>query len=242
MARKLSSEHQWRTLVCCHCGHEIHVLVDCKNRFCPDCSPRRAARIANRLTTLISKIQKKPGFGLKMITLSTANCTDVQAGITHLVASFRKMRNRRLWKMYVNGGAFVIEVTGRPGNWHPHIHAIVYARYIPWRTLWKSWKRCSGGNAVFISTCNPANATRYITKYLTKSQIPPHLLLQLSMELRKFRLFQRFGQWHNIVLTPRIWHYRCDSCGHSDWLADRDFKKEDGVRIRAVTDWLFVGL
>lgn len=220
MAQTPSNGHEWRTLVCSHCGHEISVLVDCKNRFCSDCSPRRSARIASRLTWLINKIQIKSGWGLKMITLSTANCTDVNSGIKHLIKSFRKMRNRRLWKMKVDGGAFVIEVTGRPGNWHPHIHAVVYSLFIPWKSLWRDWKQCSGGNAVWISSCAPSAATKYITKYISKTDVPAHLQEELSMELRSFRLFQRFGCWHNLKLPARLYDHRCEGCGRCDWLAD----------------------
>lgn len=220
MAQNNLSDHQWRTLTCCHCGYEISVLVDCNNRFCPDCSPRRAARIASRLTFLINKIQKKPTWGLKMITLSTTNCKQVDSGIRHLIQSFRRLRNRQLWQSHVDGGAFVIEVTGRPGNWHPHIHAIVYSRYIPWKQLHSAWRRVSGGTACFITSCSKEGATRYVTKYITKSDVPSHLLLQLSTELRRFRLFQRFGTWHNIKLPARVYDYRCEACGRSDWLAN----------------------
>lgn len=219
MAQEAPSGHVWKVLTCAHCGHQITVLVDCKNRFCPLCSPRRSARIANRLNFLINKIQKRPEFGLKMITLSMANCGDVALGIRQLVSAFRRMRNRRLWKMYVDGGAFVIEVTGRPGNWHPHIHAIVYSRYIPWKSLHKTWSQVSGGNAVFISACSPDAAIKYTTKYISKSVVPAHLQEQLSEALRRFRLFQRFGSWHKVSLPSRLYDHRCEDCGRCDWLA-----------------------
>lgn len=234
--------HRWRTLTCCHCGHNIKVLIDCNNRFCPACSPRRSARIRSRLGWLIKNMQKKTGFRLKMITLSATNCSDVQQGIVHLVASFRKMRNRALFKNHVDGGAFVIEVTGRPGHWHPHIHAIIYSRYIPWRALWRDWKQCSGGNAVWITSVAPSAAAAYITKYISKSAVPVPLQIELSEQLKQFRLFQRFGCWHNLKLPSRVYDYKCEQCGGSDWLADRDFKKKGGVRIKCATDWLFVGL
>ena len=220
MAQKELPGHEWRTLTCAHCGQNIRVLVDCKNRFCPECSPRRSARIAARLTWLINKIQKKQGWGIKLITLSTSNCVDVDSGIKHLVASFRKMRNRALWQTKVDGGAFVIEITGRPGSWHPHIHAIVYSVFIPWKTLWRDWKQCSGGTAVWISSSTPAAATSHIVKYVSKTAVPLHLQLQLSTELRAFRLFQRFGSWHRLKLPSRLYDHPCEKCGKSDWLYD----------------------
>lgn len=229
MAQNLSPDHQWRTLVCCHCGHEISVLVDCKNRFCPDCSPRRSARIASRLVWLINHIDKKPQYGLKLLTLSTENCSDVQAGIKELLASFRKLRNRAFWRQYVAGGAFVIEITGNTNSWHPHIHAVIYSKYIPWRLIHKHWKRASGGNAVWINSVAPSRAISYITKYISKTNVPAHLQVELSEALKSFRLFQRFGCWHNLKLPARIWDYRCESCGRSDWLANEVIENAIGI-------------
>lgn len=220
MAQESSPEHSWRVLVCAHCGHEIKVLVDCKNRFCSQCAPRRSARISNRLNWLVNHIKPLPGYRLKMITLSTSNCSDIRSGVSHLLKSFRKLRQRTFWREKVEGGGFVIEITGRPGNWHPHIHAVLYSSYMPWRRLWKDWKQVSGGNAVYITSCSPDAAMRYITKYISKSIVPPHLQVQLSMELSRYRLFQRFGSWHGLKLPSRVWDYRCESCGRCDWLAD----------------------
>lgn len=212
--------HDWRILVCHHCGHSIKVLVACKDRFCPDCAPRRAARVRRRLTWLINKTPKKTGFGIKMITLSTPNCTDLDAGVKHLIKSFRRLRNRLVWNKYVEGGAFVIEVTGRPGSWHPHIHAIVYSLWFPWRSLHKAWKQCSGGTAVFVQSMSKEAAARYVTKYLTKTQVPPHLHEALSDKLRGTRLFQRFGLWHHLKLPKKLYDHKCEECGRSSWGPD----------------------
>lgn len=220
MNRSTQNSHGWRRLYCMRCGHSIDVLVDCGKRFCPDCSRRRARRIQNRLQALFNKIQIQPRAGLKMITLSTPNCTRLQPGIRHLVSSFRRLRQRSLWKHYVIGGAFVIEVKGRPGNWHPHIHAIIYSYYLPWRRLWHAWTLVSGGTAVWISNIAPSQAKRYVTKYVTKCDMPPALQDEVSDALRHFRLFTRFGAWHNIVLPKLKFDCPCQECGHSDWMVD----------------------
>lgn len=214
------SGHGWRTLYCSKCGHRITVQVDCGRRFCTVCSRRRSRRIRNRLQLLFTKTEKIPKAGFKLVTLSKANCEELDAGIKDLIASFRRLRQRSLWKTYVLGGAFVIEIKGRPGNWHPHIHAIVYAYYIPWERLRSAWMRCSGGHAVWINAVSTDKAIGYVTKYITKCDVPAALLDDVGESLRRFRLFTRFGIWHNIVLPKLIFEYPCQSCGRSDWIVD----------------------
>lgn len=220
MAQESLPAHDFRTLTCAHCGHQIRVSIDCKFRFCEICAPRRAARIRRRLAWLIDKTQKIDNHRFKLITLSMANCSDVASGIKQLVSSFRRLRQRSLWKNHVAAGAFVIEITGRPGSWHPHIHAIVYSTYIPWRRLHQAWKRVSTGNAVYISAVDSAKACAYITKYISKSSVPEFAQPALSDDLRQFRLFQRFGLWHSLKVPRRLYDYPCEKCSQSDWLND----------------------
>lgn len=217
--------HGYRSLFCMKCGHRITVLIDCGHRFCPSCSRRRARRIRNRLQLLFEKTQQVPKAGFKLLTLSKANCSQLDAGVNDLVASFRRLRQRSLWKYYVIGGAFVIEIKGRPGNWHPHIHAIIYSYYIPWARLRSSWRQCSGGTAVWINAVTLDRAKGYVTKYITKPDMPSALLDDVSKSLRRFRLFTRFGSWHNIVLPKLVYETPCQRCNVSDWIVDFRYDK-----------------
>ena len=212
--------HGFRSLFCMHCGHRITVLIDCGHRFCHSCSRRRARRIRNRLQLLFEKTAQVPKARFKMLTLSKANCKELDVGLRDLVASFRRLRQRSLWKHYVIGGAFVLEVKGRPGNWHPHIHAIIYSYYIPWQRLRSAWRQCSGGTAVWINAVTSERAQSYVTKYITKPDMPSALLDEVSESLRRFRLFIRFGSWHNIVLPKLVYESPCKVCNVSDWLVD----------------------
>lgn len=220
MYNDLHLSHGWRRIYCSHCGAFQDILVDCRKRFCPECSKRRSRRIRNRLQHLFIKNEKIPKAGLKMITLSTSNSSSLDEGIRHLIKSFRRLRQRVAWKQYVFGGAFVIEVKGRPGNWHPHIHAIVYSYYIPWARLRSAWRQASGGTAVWINKVDSDKALNYVTKYITKADVPPALLDDVGRSLARFRLFTRFGSWHNIVLPKLKYESPCKSCGHTVWVTD----------------------
>jgi hypothetical protein len=219
------SSHAWRRIYCVFCGAWIDVLVDCRQRFCPVCSKRRANRIRNRLQLLFTKNEPIPKAGFKMITLSMPNCNSLDEGIHSLVSSFRRLRQRVAWKQYVFGGAFVIEVKGRPGDWHPHIHAIVYSYYIPWARLRSAWRQCSGGTAVWINKVDTKKAINYITKYITKADVPPALMDDVGRSLARFRLFSRFGSWHNIVLPPVKYQTPCKRCGRMDWIVDIEISR-----------------
>lgn len=217
--------HNYRLLYCRFCGFRLNVPIDCGNRFCPVCSKRRAFRIRNRISWILSNHQTKPGFCLKMITLSRPNCDQLDEGVSALVNSFRRLRQRKIWIDHVSGGATVIEVTGRPHDWHPHLHILCYSRYIPWKKLRSAWQSCSGGTAVYIQNMTADRAKVYVTKYVTKTDSPPHLSESISNVLRKYRLFQRFGDWHSLRIPKKLYDYPCPTCGRSHWIVEFDVEK-----------------
>jgi hypothetical protein len=212
--------HEWRTVYCLKCGNSIHVRVQCKNRFCPDCSRRRARRIRAALNLLFEKTRKEPTARFKMLTLSEPNSSELGPAISHLVSSFRRLRQRLYWKNHVFAGAYVIEVTGRPGSWHPHIHAIIYSQRISWERLHRLWMNVSTGRSVWITNISLDAAKKYVTKYLTKIDVPAPCIEDVSNAVRRFRLFTRFGEWHDIVLPPLDVHIACQQCGSHDWIID----------------------
>lgn len=152
-----------------------------------------------------------------MITLSVPNCSDLSDGIDELLRCFRRLRQRSYWKNNVDGGAFVIEVKGNPGNWHPHIHAIVASHYLNWNKLHQSWNQVSGGLSVYISNIPKTAIVNYILKYLTKPSVSLNLLQDVAFSLKSKRLFQPFGSWHSpFNKLPKI-HCVCSKCGSASF-------------------------
>lgn len=225
MNKGIPDPHSFRRLYCSHCGFSINVPIDCGYRFCPTCAPRRAFRIRNRLHWIFKNHRTKAGECLKMITLSTTNCVNLEPGVKSLVASFRRLRQRNIWKYHVSGGAVIIEIKGRPNNWHPHLHILCYSRFIPWEKLRSAWTKVSGGTAVYIQNLDETSAARYVTKYLTKADVPPFLSESVSKVLIKFRLFQRFGDWHSLRIPRKLYDYPCPNCQHSIWVCDLTIEK-----------------
>lgn len=212
--------HATRRLYCRDCGFILDVPIDCGDRFCSLCSARRAFRVRNRLRWILQHTHPPPGYMFKMLTLSVSNSQDLAEGVHHLVKSFRKLRARQFWKKNVVGGAALIEIKGRPNNWHPHFHILCYARWLDWHKLQPLWSSVSGGQACYISNISTDSALRYVTKYITKPDVPPFLEYDVGRVLSRFRLFQRFGSWHHLFIPKKLYDYPCPNCSQSWWLSD----------------------
>lgn len=212
--------HEYRRVYCRKCGHCADVPKDCGHRFCPTCAKRRSYRVRNRLLFILDNNRPKPGYILKMITLSTRNCQSLEIGVRHLVKSFRRLRQRNIWKTHVDGGATIIEVTGEPGNWHPHLHILCWCRRIDWKSLKNSWTSVSGGLGCYIINTSRKSACFYVTKYITKAEVPEGAWDKVGKILVKYRLFQRFGSWQGIKIPKKISDYPCPKCGCTVWVPD----------------------
>jgi len=229
-------DHEYRQISCLHCGHTITVPIYCGNRFCPVCSVPRLSRVRRRLNWIVQHVTPPKGYGIKFLTLTILNEPDLAEMLKHLVKSFRRLRQRAFWKQYVLGGAFVLEVTGRPGNWHAHIHSIIEARFIPYHKLISLWITVSGSRGVWIEKV-PKNAiVGYLTKYLSKSSVPTEITDDVSEAVSGFRLFQPFGSWYAVNLTFQTEKPGCPICGGHDFLPleilYRQLEK-CGIKVRA---------
>ena len=221
--------HEFITIYCSKCGYQHHVRVDCGFRFCPDCSQTRASRIRLRLRYILDNYRPPCGQILKMITLSTTNCQDLGLGIKHLIASFRRLRQRDIWRKHVSGGATIVEITGKKGDYHPHLHVLCYADWVDWYKLREAWTSVSGGLGVYITCPSQDKAIGYVTKYVTKCDCPDADHEYISHEIKKYRLFQRFGLWHKFKIPKLKYDYPCPSCHNIYWISEYEIRS---ARIR----------
>lgn len=211
-------EHEFRRLLCIGCGEQIDVPVYCGNRFCPVCSITRSIRVKSRLTHLVNSQVKIPGYEFYFWTFSLANQPDLAKAIKKLRDGFRKLRNRAYWKKKVFGGAFVIEITGKPGSWHPHIHCIIYSLYADWFTMLGLWKKSTGGRGVYVKRLNSQVVVNYLTKYLAKPDVPDDVEYQISTALKGTRLMAPIGLWHNANKSYKRTATPCRKCGGIRWV------------------------
>lgn len=214
-------EHEYRRFFCTGCGHVIDAPVYCGNRFCPVCTKRRQFRVRQRLTHMMGFIKESHPYSLKHLTLTIPNQKSASKAARQIVSAFRRVRRRELWKRYVKGGAFVIEATGESGNWHVHVHAIIESKFFPWEQLHALWMEVSPGRGVFLQKIPVGKVIAYLTKYMTKTDVPQSDVDELAAALKGFRMFQPFGSWHRLPAAPPLKAMKCPSCGTSNWLPDR---------------------
>jgi hypothetical protein len=209
--------HNWKSVFCTHCGHRIDFPEACGKRFCGICSAKRNRRVANRLRFLISVGSSSSVKNLRFLTLTLPNFADLQTGFDHLIKSFRKLRQRREFMAHTEGGAFVIEVTGKTGAWHVHLHGILQGNFWSVYRISKLWKQCSGGEIVDIRAIYGTKLAGYLTKYLTKCTVPEECMDEVETAFRGKRMFGCFGTWHDINLRYNPPVYACPSCMKCDW-------------------------
>jgi len=205
--------HRFTTIVCCYCGHEHKIPVYCGNRFCPICSRPRLARVRRRIGFLVKNNQFRMGYDFKHLTLTIRNRRDLCGMLRHLSKSFRRLRQRRLWRNHVEGGAFVFEVTSKDGYYHVHIHCIIYARFIEWQSLLKLWIDTSGGRGVYIQRIPQSQIVLYLTKYMSKPSCSPDIMQDVQEGLTGLRLFSPFGTWYALNKTYIDVKPGCPVCG-----------------------------
>lgn len=117
-------------LTCMSCG-EIHDCERrCSKKWCPMCVRKLATKRAEKFRAAVAAM-KWPLF----VTLTMKNVDDLSFdAVRKLRRAFGKLRQRKLWKAHVLGGAASIEVTNIGNGWHPHLHAILDCEWLAWKT------------------------------------------------------------------------------------------------------------
>jgi len=207
--------HQYLRIYCFNCGRNFDVPVPCGNRFCPICHLTRRSRARKRIQQLLMNTDIPSGYSLTHLTLTISNQESLPEMVEHLIKSFRRLRQRKFWSKYVEGGCFVLEVTGRDGDWHAHIHSVIVCRFIPWKKLKEVWSRVSGGQGVYLRRITRKGALDYLTKYITKTELSEEAQIDASVALKGKRLFQPFGKWHDLDRKFEPTAAVCSNCGAS---------------------------
>lgn len=213
-------QHDFKRFFCESCGYSLKAPVYCKNRFCPVCSQARARRIRRRMHFLLKSVKSNPSMTFKLVTLHIRNQDSLPGMITFLTKSFRKLRQKRFWRESVSGGCFVLEITGKPGYWHAHIHMIIQSHFLYWKILLEEWRSIVGAGGIYISPIKNLSVVAYITKYVTKNCCLPEHEEIISDQLKDFRLFNPFGNWYHLMKKMPKRRYNCPSCGKQHWMPE----------------------
>lgn len=188
------------------------VANSCNLRFCPICGHRQRLQTAMNAAAIVERLDSDR---LKLITLTLKSSpAPLHQQLTYLRASFRRLRQRAVWKNHVTAGFAVIEVTfnNKIRHWHPHIHIVCDSEYFPHHHLKNHWLSITKSSSIVdIRPCaKRLNITNYLAKYLGK---PPalsefdhetHRLLEFRTALNRSRMLIRFGKFpeHTDVNPP----------------------------------------
>ena len=130
--------------------------------------------------------------------------------IDRLYKHFKALRNHPTWSENVKGGVAFLEVkwSDKAQRWHPHLHVLCVAKYIPKDELVRAWFSISKDSYIIDiqRVTDQEKAAGYVTKYASKPlntsfSNSPALLDEAVTALKGRRLALAFGTWYGKPLN-----------------------------------------
>lgn len=216
----MDTKHFYTSIYCDNCGHNIAVPIRCGRRFCNICNIGSHCRARARIKWICEHTKPTRGMSWKFVTFTMRNEDDPSAMVDHIIAAFRRLRQRHEWTERVMSGVYVIEITNTGRGWHVHLHCIVMMKFYPQRWLSLLWNSVSGSPVVDIKLIKGPSPSGYITKYVTKWEISDAARDDAERAMRHRRLWSPFGEAHclNTFYAPA--KHPCPVCGNVAWMPE----------------------
>lgn len=179
----------------------------CGLRWCPLCAESRAAFLSHEVRAWYESALQP-----RLLTLTLRhNTSPLEDQLQLLTRAARKLRRAKFFTSAVRGGIWFLQVTwsDRTNAWHPHIHALIDARFIPHALLKARWAKVTGGSdIVHIKSCySPGSAAHHVSRYATRpgtlSSVPDDRRLELVEALDGKRIVGTWGSAKVVSLVPR---------------------------------------
>lgn len=179
----------------------------CGLRWCPLCSQVRRFTIQRSVAEWLKTLEK-PKF--LTLTLKHSNAS-LQSQIDNLYKSFQKLRRGKLWKKHVKGGIwfFQIKKSKTDGLWHPHLHVLIKADYLPQAELSAAWASVTHGSKIVDIRLvkDQKKAADYVARYAAAPAYLPELSVEDAAEViiacHGRRIVGTFGAGKDIKLTAK---------------------------------------
>jgi len=213
--------HEKGAAVCASCGNFRVYTKNCGDRTCIYCRAKSIKRTVGRKPGLMKKLRD-----IRFMTLTVKSRAEFSAEeIKEIRKYFQKLIRRKLWKKYVTGGLYVMEVTHTRAGYHYHYHILYEGKFFPWAELMVEWKKVTQGSyIVYIERPKEIkNTTNYVLDYVTKvekSNIPKH---EFAEVMKGIKLVNFFGCWtkgKSIKLSQE-----CAICHKNNWLSPFDVER-----------------
>jgi len=171
----------------------------CGFRACPICRQAWALNIRDKITSVLADVAPERR-KLCTLTMRSSGCP-LLSQVKNLWRSFRKLKQRKVWRENVSGYIAVLEVTYNEARdqWHPHLHLVLDAAFIAQAELSKQWLQVTlNSKIVDIRAVRSFDSiSTYLGKYLVKPlQLPPTMAAERVDEYYRLFVgarFTRFG-------------------------------------------------
>ena len=210
--------HDFLTFWCTSCHHSIQVPTRCPGRTCEICQVSRSMRIRHRIRFLLQNIELPRDTTWKHWTLTIRSQSDLSDMLDSIIKAFRRLRSTDIWTCNVSGGIYCIECTHSDAGWHVHLHVLCIARYMPHAAVVQAWTKITGSCVVWVSRPPSKRLLNYVTKYITKVDIPSTCRWEFNQAFRSRRLWSPFGIAHDVNLRCPPYVTHCPHCGEHAWI------------------------
>lgn len=162
----------------------------CKLRWCPVCAQARSMFLVSQVHKWLTAVSQP-----KFLTLTMKHTNaPLEHQVKWLYARFRKFRSRKLISRKIRGGIwfFQLKKSKNDEQWHPHLHTVIDADYIPQAVISAEWQKCTGSSSIVdIRAIRSKQAVaEYVSRYCSK-----------PCNLKDFDLMQR-------IEVHRVFHGR----------------------------------
>ena len=217
--------HGFHTYHCSDCGYQVPVPIHCCSKSCQPCLDARRWRIVRRIQWALSMKPSNDSHRWRHTTLTIKNTHDLPERLDHLVASFRKLRQRKTWKSTQFFGFYVIQITKSDSGWHPHLHIVTWGRWLPRGRILHEWMQITNDSrGVYITkikqgTCISAYVTRYITIPEVHTAQDSHHVDEVTKNRRLFGPIGAAAQYLRECKPPKVL-LPCPRCGRVEWIPE----------------------
>lgn len=199
---------------------EVRVAASrCHLRWCPLCIRTKTFVITQNTAAWIVRHPKA-----KFITVTLKhNSASLADQVDRLYDCFRKLRRRKWFLRITKGGIwfFQIKKSKSDGNWHPHIHCLVDAEFVPQKRLSAEWLEITGDSMIVDVKAikDPMKAAKYVARYAAAPcrlcDFDRATAVDIVRSLHGRRICGTWGTGSEIKLAPQKpddyedWEYLC---------------------------------
>ncbi len=215
----------------------------CKLRWCFFCSQTKQKYITMEVTKWLEHAENP-----KLLTLTVKHSSaPLPDQIKFLYDCFVKYRKRKLLTNAIAGGVWFFQITfnKETEEWHPHIHALLDARYMPHEELKNLWSKITrGSHIVHIRVVNDPERTvahnaRYAATPASLLGIPEDHWVEMFLAFHGRRLCGTWGTAKKISLKPERPKDADKWRNVGSWSVVINLKGEDPFADAILNAWAF---